>query len=186
MRVANLSAVLLSGLLLSLASAADDEKDKEKNEKKAKLPPLTFVGNIDGELMHVDTHSDRLVVQITDVVPQWVQNQGFTRRFNSGTYVPKEEKKEIPVNLSPDLKVRIMYNQQTASTGNADKAKKKEKQPTPKEMAEKDPDYKLGGTPGKKGQLSKGQIVRLSIGRNNDRINPQNYVMVVYVIKESK
>lgn len=186
----NLLAVLVSGLLLSLASAADDEKDKEKNEKKAKLPPLTFVGNFDGEVVHIDPHSDKLVIRITDVVPQWVQGQGqyasgLLRRLNntSGSYVNKEEKKDIPINLSPDLKIRVMYAQPGAPTSTN---KKKEKALTPKELAEKDPDYKLGGSAGKKSQLSKGQTVRVSMGRNNDRINPQIYGMVVYVLKEGK
>ena len=106
-------------------------------------------------------------------------NQG---QGGGGSYVAKEEKKDIPVNLSPDYKVRLMY----AQTGGATTGAKKEKPLTAKQMAEKDPDYKLGGTPGKKSQLSKGQIVRVSMGRNNDRINPQIYGMVIYVVSEGR
>lgn len=195
MRTTYWFALLLSGFCLTLAVAADDDdKEKAKNDKKSKIPPLTFVGNLDGEILYVDTHSDRITLQVTDVVPQWVPNQnggtGLIRRLNQGgTYVAKEEKKEIAVNMSPDIKIRLMYSQQGGATTTGKGAStggKKEKSPTAKELAEKDPDYKLGGVAAKKSQLSKGQIVRVSMGRNNDRINPQIYGMVVYVVKEGR
>ena len=131
----------------------------------------------------------------------------------------------MDINLSPDVKVRLMYGSPAASrdpkskpdedkeaaetkegkdkakdkAGTADDEKemkkpgkdkvsatKKPRPPTAKELAERDPDYKLGGNPGKKSQISKGQMVRVAMGRNNDRVNPQIYAMVVYVVKEGK
>ena len=60
---------------------------------------------------------------------------------SSGAYVPQEQAKDIVVNLAPDVKVRLMYTK----TATAKPGEKKEKPPTAKELAEKDPDYKLGG-----------------------------------------
>jgi hypothetical protein len=190
MRAGTLWTMLLSVVILSLAQA-DDDKDKEKNDKKAKIPPLTVIGYYDGEIVNADSGSDRLTLRYKEIVQKWVQNnqgQGYnpvTRRLNGqgqGGYVSQEQSKDIEVNLSPDVKVRLMYTQPASSNTGT----KKEKPPTPKELAEKDPDYKLGGVAGKKSQLTKGQVVRITMGRNNDRINPQNYGMVVYVVSEGK
>lgn len=190
MRAVTWWAMLVSVAILSLAQA-DDEKDKEKNDKKSKIPPLTVIGYYDGEIMNADGGSDRLSLRYKEIVQKWVQsNQGagansLMRRMNGGqggSYVAQEQQKDIEVNLSPDVKIRLMYTKPAPATPGA----KKEKPLTAKEMAEKDPDYKLGGSPGKKSQLAKGQIVRITMGRNNDRINPQNYGMVVYVVTEGK
>ncbi len=181
--------MLLSVAILSLAQA-DDEKDKEKNDKKSKLPPLTVIGYYDGEISS-DGNSEQVTLRYKEIVQKWVQNnqgQGansLMRRMNGGQgggYIAQEQAKDIVVNLAPDVKIRLMYTKPAPPAPGA----KKEKPPTAKEMAEKDPDYKLGGIPGKKTQLSKGQIVRITMGRNNDRINPQNYGMVVYVVTEGK
>ncbi len=190
MRAVTWWAMLLSVAILSLAQA-DDEKDKEKNDKKSKLPPLTVIGYYDGEIIS-DGNSEQVTLRYKEIVQKWVQNnqgQGansLMRRMNggqsSGAYVPQEQAKDIVVNLAPDVKVRLMYTKPAPAAPGA----KKEKPPTAKEMAEKDPDYKLGGVLGKKSQLAKGQIVRITMGRNNDRINPQNYGMVVYVVTEGK
>jgi hypothetical protein len=193
MRAVSLWTMLLSVILFSLAQA-DDDKDKEKNDKKAKIPPLTVIGYYDGEIVNADGNSDRLTLRYKEIAQKWVpNNQGgtgynpVTRRLNGGqgggTYVPTEQAKDMEINLSPDVKVRIMYSKPAAAPA---AGTKKEKPLTDKEKAENDPDYKLGGTPGKKSQLSKGQIVRITMGRNNDRINPQNYGMVVYVVSEGK
>ena len=189
MRTANMVTLVLTVLFLSVALADDNDKDKTKNEKKPKLPPLTFVYNVDGEITEVDADNDRITVQYKDIKLQWVANQGggsgLVRRMNQGTgnYVPKEEKKDISIMLSPELKVRLMYPQNGSADANS---KKKQKQPTAKELAAKDPDYQLGGAPGKKSDLAKGQIVRVSMGRNNDRINPQIYGMAVFVVTEGR
>ncbi|HQR07479.1 MAG TPA: hypothetical protein PLN21_11685 [Gemmatales bacterium] len=190
MRAASLWTLLLSVIILSLAHADDEDKDKTKNEKKAKIPPLTVIGYYDGEIVNADGNSDRLALRTREITQKWVpNNQGgagynpVSRRLNGaqgGSYVPTEQAKDIEINLSPDVKVRIMYSKPAAPAPGG----KKEKPLTEKEKAEKDPDYKLGGTPGKKSQLGKGQIVRITMGRNNDRINPQNYGMVVYVVTE--
>ncbi|HQR43411.1 MAG TPA: hypothetical protein PLX97_12020 [Gemmatales bacterium] len=216
--------------------AADDDENKAK---KAKLPPLTFVGNYDGEIVNVDTHSDRLTLKIRGVVPKWVPNNNAAappggklrtvqNRYNTGnggTYVPEEQVKEVGINLAPDLKVRLMNvppasaksnpedkpkeagdKKDESKTGDdkdkaedkkpADKAAKpaakkpaptrKTKEQLAKELSDKDPDYRLGGQPGKKTMLAKGQIVRVAMGRNNDQVNPQIYGMVVYVVSDSK
>jgi hypothetical protein len=189
MRAVSWGALLLSVAILSLAQA-DDDKDKEKNDKKSKLPPLTVIGYYDGEIVS-DGNTEQVTLRYKEIVQKWVQNNqgaGYNpafRRMNggqSGGYVPQEQAKDIVVNLAPDVKIRLMYNKPAPSKP----GEKKEKPPTAKEMAEKDPDYKLGGTPGKKTQLAKGQVVRITMGRNNDRINPQNYGMVVYVVTEGK
>lgn len=106
-------------LLFLLACAvvvADDDR-------KAKIPKLTFVGNYDGEIVWVDLHSDKLTIKIRDVVPKWVPNGGnnngaamgalrnFQNRYNQGgggSFVPEEKVQEISVNLSPDMKVRLV------------------------------------------------------------------------------
>lgn len=225
-------ALTLVGLVVCVSSSSADDK-------RSKIPALTFVGNYDGEVVYVDTHSDVIKLKIRGVVPQWVpNNQGgqslppgslrnFQGQFNrgGGSYVPTEQTKEVDINMSPDVKVRLMYGspasdpknkpdegkegKEGASKESKDKEKeskdgtdedkemkkpgkdkasaaKKPRQPTAKELAERDPDYKLGGNPGKKAQISKGQIVRVAMGRNNDRVNPQIYAMVVYVVKEGK
>lgn len=227
-------ALTLVGLVVCLSSGLADDK-------RSKIPTLTFVGNYDGEVIHVDTHSDLIKLKIRGVVPQWVpNNQGgqstppgalrnFQGQFNrgGGSYVPSEQTKEVDINMSPDVKVRLMYGSPAASRDpktkpddekegkeaaetkpgkekekdkegaseedkemkkpGKDKASaKKPRQPSAKELAERDPDYKLGGNPGKKAQISKGQIVRVAMGRNNDRVNPQIYAMVVFVVKEGK
>lgn len=193
MRAASLWTLLLSVIILSFVRADDEDKDKAKNDKKAKIPPLTVIGYYDGEIVNADGNSDRLTLRYKEITQKWVPNNqaggGYNpvaRRLNGGqgggTYVPTEQAKDIEVNLSPDVKVRLMYSKPATPTPGS----KKEKPPTAKEMAEKDPDYKLGGTAGKKSQLTKGQIVRITMGRNNDRINPQNYGMVVYVVTEGK
>jgi hypothetical protein len=222
-------------LLFTLACAvvvADDDR-------KAKIPKLTFVGNYDGEIAWVDLHSDKLTIRIRGVVPKWVPNSGnnngpamgalrnFQNRYNQGgggTYVPEEKVQEISVNLSPDLKVRLvnappappkddkpkdgeakkdgdekkddekdkMEEKKDSARKDSKPAAKKPVTPTKtkaqlaKELREKDPDYQLGGYPGKKTMLAKGQIVRVSMGRNSDPVNPQIYGMVVYVVKDSK
>jgi len=190
MRAASLWTLLLSVLIPSLVQA-DDEKDKAKNDKKAKIPPLTVIGYYDGEIVSADPHSDRVVLRYKEITQKWVANNQaggnnpVSRRLNGvqgGTYVPTEQAKDVEVNLSPDVKVRLMYSKPATPAAGS----KKEKPPTAKELAEKDPDYKLGGTAGKKSQLAKGQIVRITMGRNNDRINPQNYGMVIFVVTEGK
>lgn len=226
-------ALTLVGLMVFLSSSSADDK-------RSKIPALTFVRNYEGEVVYVDSNSDVLKLRIKEVVPKWVAgNQGgqqsppgalrnFQGRFNQGgggSYVPSEQVKEMDINLSPDVKVRLMYGSPAASrdpkskpdedkeaaetkegkdkekdkAGTADDEKemkkpgkdkvsatKKPRPPTAKELAERDPDYKLGGNPGKKSQISKGQMVRVAMGRNNDRVNPQIYAMVVYVVKEGK
>ncbi len=226
-------ALTLVSLVVFLSSSSADDK-------RSKIPTLTFVGNYDGEVVYIDTHSDVIKLKIRGVVPTWVpNNQGgqslppgslrnFQGQFNrgGGSYVPTEQIKEVDINMSPDVKVRLMYGAPAASdpknkpdegkegkesaeskegkdkeskdgASDEDKemkksgkdkasASKKTRQPTAKELAERDPDYKLGGNPGKKAQISKGQIVRVAMGRNNDRVNPQIYAMVVYVVKEGK
>ncbi|HMP17693.1 MAG TPA: hypothetical protein PKD72_11765 [Gemmatales bacterium] len=233
---------LAMGLVALSAGWADD--------KKSKIPPLTFVGNYEGEITHVDANSDTLSLKIRGVVPKWVPNwqnnqqlppgalRNFQNQFNQGggKYVPQEETHHVSINLSPDVKVRLMYGTpasrqklpdadheksenatkkdseakdekdksvQASDDTDADDEKEmkktpakkaastkstssKSKTPSAKEWAERDPDYKLGGNPGKKAMLAKGQIVRVAMGRNHDRVNPQIYGMVVYVIKEGK
>ncbi len=191
MRAASLWTLLLSVIILSLAQADDDDKDKAKNDKKAKIPPLTVIGYYDGEIVRPDPDSDKVTIRFKEITQKWVANNqgGFGynpvgRRLGQGggAYVPTEQSKDIEVNLSPDVKVRIMYSKPSTTPPSG----KKEKPLTARELAEKDPDYKLGGTAGKKSSLAKGQIVRITMGRNNDRINPQNYGMVVYVVSEGK
>jgi len=229
---------LMSVLVCLSTSSADD--------KRSKIPALTFVGNYEGEIIHVDANSDQLTLKIVGIVPKWVPNnqsaqqlpRGALRNFQGqfgqggGSYVPSEQVKDVNINLSPDVKVRLMYGPpvsgKTPASGSEEKEKqkanpdeskegkaskesgeskegadgeekdmkkpaskvktapKKPKALTAKELAERDPDYKLGGNPGKKSQLSKGQIVRVAMGKNNDRVNPQIYAMVVYVVKEGK
>jgi hypothetical protein len=192
MRAASLGSLLLSVVILSLAQADDEDKDKAKNDKKAKIPPLTVIGYYDGEIYRAEPESDKVVLRLKEITQKWVANNQTGLGYNpvgrrlgqgGGTYVPTEQTKDIEVNLSPDVKVRLMYSKPATP---AAPGSKKDKPPTAKELAEKDPDYKLGGTPGKKSSLSKGQIVRITMGRNNDRINPQNYGMVVYVVSEGK
>ena len=188
MKAATLWSMVLSVFVLSLVQA-DDDKDKARNDKKSKLPPLTVIGYYDGEILNANVHSDQITIRYKEIVQKWVQNnQGggnnpVARRLNvapGGSYVAQEEAKDIVINLAPDVKVRLMYNKPSTS-GN-----KKEKPSAAKETPEKDPDSKLGGMPGKKSQLAKGQLVRITMGRNNDRINPQNYGMVVYVVSDGK
>ncbi|HMO35342.1 MAG TPA: hypothetical protein PKA06_04805 [Gemmatales bacterium] len=57
---------LAMGLVALSAGWADD--------KKSKIPPLTFVGNYEGEITHVDANSDTLSLKIRGVVPKWVPN----------------------------------------------------------------------------------------------------------------
>lgn len=191
--------ITLFTTLLMASLVSGDEKDAAKKDKLSKIPPLTFVGTLEGEIVHVEG-GDRLVLKTREIVPQWVSNPGaqagaagrinnlvnMRSNSNSGGYVPKEQVKDIPINLSPDLKVRIMYV--TSSEAKPDNSTKtrKNKILKEKELAEKDPDYKLGGQAGKKSQLAKGQFVRVAMGRNNDLVNPQIYGMVVFVIREGK
>lgn len=192
--------LLFSLALLLTSSVCGDDKDAVKKEKLSKIPPLTFVGSLEGEIVHVEG-GDRLVLKTKEIVPQWVSNSGaqagaagrvnnlVNLRSNTGgggTFVPKEQIKDIPLNLSPDLKVRIMYTTASDNKKDTNTKSKKSKATKEKELAEKDPDYKLGGSAGTKSQLAKGQWVRVAVGRNNDLVNPQIYGMVVFVIKEGK
>lgn len=192
--------ITLTSALLLASMVAGDDKDEAKKEKLSKIPPLTLVGSLEGEIVHVEG-GDRLILKTTEVVPQWVNNFGanqgtaagrinnrinFRTNMNGGGYVPKEQIKEIPLNLSPDLKVRIMYSTQLENKKENTLKNKKSKSLKEKELAEKDPDFKLGGTAGTKSQLAKGQWVRIAVGRNNDLVNPQIYGMVVFVLKEGR
>lgn len=211
---------LVMALFCTLTTLAWADDDEAKKEKKNKIPPLTFVGNYDGEIVSVDSHTDRMTIKIRDVVPQWVPNNNnnngyipgrigaMNNRMNflngGGTYVAQEQQKDIGINLSPDVKVRLLTppdskkadrkkstedkntgdDKATAESKKPATTAKKDKPLTAKELAEKDPDYKLGGAAGKKSDLSKGQIVRVAMGKNNDKINPQIYAMAVFVVKE--
>lgn len=196
------STTLLLTLAFSLTTLTWADDGDEKKEKKAKIPALTFVGNYDGEIASVEIDSDRIVLKIRDVVPKWVPNNNNPNNYvpgrlgminnrlnnfngnNGGTYVPQEQQKDVPINLSPDVKVRIMTPPPAANAKKTVNSTKKEKAPTEKEKAEKDPDYKLGGSPGKKSELNKGQLVRVAMGRNNDKVNPQIYAMAIFVVRE--
>jgi len=211
-------ALLLPLAVLSLAAGQD------RDDKKSKIPPLVFMGEILGEVNYVDSASDKLVVLVKDRVREAVRTNGPGRLMNGGVqYVVKEVMVQKSYNLSPDVKIRLLNKQpepakkdtkskqdakkKTASKttkkdadaskeGEGDKEKadkeKAEKEKADKEKMdaeekpEKDPDAKLGGAPGKKSQLAKGQVVRVALGRNNDPVNPQIYVMAVYVLSDGK
>ncbi|MFT3881523.1 MAG: hypothetical protein QM703_17885 [Gemmatales bacterium] len=85
MRAISLWSVLLSVLILSLAHADDEDKDKAKNDKKAKIPPLTVVGYYDGEVVRSEAESDKLVIRYKEITQKWVQNNQMAltiiRRF---------------------------------------------------------------------------------------------------------
>lgn len=190
---------LISALVLA-SMATGDDKEAAKKEKLSKIPPLTLVGYLEGEIVHVEG-GDRLILKTREIVPQWVNNFGanqataagrinnrvnFRTNMNGGGYVATEKIKDIPLNLSPDLKVRIMYSTQVEDKKENTLKNKKSKSLKEKELAEKDPDFKLGGNAGTKSQLAKGQWVRIAVGRNNDLVNPQIYGMVVFVLREGK
>ncbi|MFT3881524.1 MAG: hypothetical protein QM703_17890 [Gemmatales bacterium] len=90
--------------------------------------------------------------------PDGAYNNPAFRRLNGvnggGTYVPTEQAKDIEINLSPDVKVRLMYSKPATPAPGS----KKEKPPTEKEKAEKDPDYKLGGTAGRNPLWPRGKL----------------------------
>jgi hypothetical protein len=195
-----LPAVLLTFGLLTVAAG----DDKDKGDKKSKIPPLTFIGNIEGEIAGVDTGSDRLTVSFKKLVRQPVPVVGPQRLIGGGIqYRVTEQMVHETYNLSPDLKIRLMNKRpepskqdkkkpDPKSTGKKD-TKKEDKETTDEnadkgkeDKPEKDHDARLGGAPGKKNQLSKGQFVRVALGRNNDPVNPQIYAMVVYVISDGK
>jgi hypothetical protein len=203
-------------LVLSLGLVAVVVGD-DRDNKKSKLPPMIFTGNVDGELVLVDEGSDRIVLNVKDMVQTPVQAYGPQRLFGGNTrYIMKEQIVQKSYNLSPDVAIRLMNKRpETPPKKKADAKTKKDKQAA-KEMkdgeggdkgekgdkaqagggpgggpgaggaAEKDPNYRLGGIPGKKNQLARGQLVRLALARTQDAVNSQNYVIVVYVLADGK
>jgi len=181
---------------------------QDRDDKKSKLPPLILVGSMDGQIEGVDTNGDRLVLNVKKVVREAVPVYGPQRLMNGRyQYVMKEKIVRETYNLSPDVKIRLMNRRpEPAKTGKkavAGKDSKKDKDAATKETTEetskddkanaekdekpaKDLDASLGGVPGKKSDLAKGQIVKVALGRNNDRLNPQIYVMAVFVYADGK
>ncbi len=197
-------------LAVSLGLIALTAADDKNSDKKSKIPPLTFIKNVElAEISYVDEGSERIGIKTKEIVQQWVPLPSPPGRYmpNRGQYVPKEQIKEHHLNLSPDVKIRLMNTKTDpkksdkrgaktankgakggvakgdAASGDDEKAGEKGKEEGEKE---KDYDAKLGGALGKKSNLAKGQLVRLALGQNNDRVNPQIYVMVVYVLSEGK
>lgn len=208
-------ALFLTLTVFTLAAGQD------RDDKKSKIPPLIYLGDILGEVNYVDGGSDKLVLLVKDVVREPVRAYGPQRLINGGvSYVTKEVMVQKSYNLSPDVKIRLMNKKpdpkqdakakqdnkkkaaakqpakkdakkaaeaaKDAGGEDADKGDKAKMEAEEKEKPEKDPDAKMGGAPGKKSQLAKGQIVRVALGRNNDPVNPQIYVMAIYVLSDGK
>jgi hypothetical protein len=212
--------VLVFSLGLVAATLGDDDK-------KTKLPPMTFVGNVDGELVMVDEGSDRIVVTVRKMVPTQVPGPAYGpgRLYGGGRTVMKEQIVQESYNLSPDVAIRLMnkrpetppkQDKKKTDTKSAKKENKDKKSDDAKDSdnpdngggnkgdkgdkaqgggpggggpgggASSDPNSRLGGIAGKKSQLNKGQLVRLALARSQDRNNPQNYVIVVYVLADGK
>jgi hypothetical protein len=189
-----LCAYIALGLLyLSVASVSADDKDKNDQKSKqgnAMLVPFTWA---EGEILNVNEDSEKLTLRVKQLSQVVVNNGGQgvmgainratvygrlgAANPNSATLGVKEDIKDYPIYFAPDMKVRLMNTKQDTS---------KDKNSAKKDAKEKDPDAKLGGAPGKKESLAKGQMVRIQVGRSKDSINQQNYAMVIYVVSEGK
>lgn len=185
-----------------------------RDDKKSKLPPLTFLGNVDGVIDWVDDGSDRITLNVKDYVREAAPNPtyGPGRLLNGRVqYVIKEKIVQKTYNLSPEVKIRLMNKKAEPAKNDkkkpdakgaskkdpkkdgeavkdADEADKgeKDKMAEKGQKPEKDLDANLGGLAGKKSNLVKGQLVRLALGRNSDPVNPQIYVMAVFVYSDGK
>jgi hypothetical protein len=202
---------LLPALLLSLGLLTAAVADGKQGDKKSKIPPLTMVGTIEGQIAGLDNGSDRLIIKTKKIAPTIVPNYGPLSRIpgSNQKVVMQEKIEDVALNLSPDVKIRLMNKKPEIpkpdkkstpkASGKKDPKKdmKKDEPPTKEskdenaekgddEKPEKDPDAKLGGVPGKKNQLTRGQIVKVVVGRNNDPVNPQNYAMIIFVYGDGK
>jgi hypothetical protein len=192
----NVSALVVIGLIgLTVGTVSADDKNDSKSKTTAVLVPTTWA---EGEIVSVNEESERLTLRVRQTSPVIINNNnGYPGAYgamngrnvygrmgvlnpNNSTVGVKEDLKDYQITFAPEMKVRLMNAKQDSSKDAKDKSSAK------KDAKEKDPDAKLGGAPGKKESLAKGQMVRIQVGRSKDSINQQNYAMVVYVVSEGK
>src|ERR1044071_3807027 len=70
---------------------------------------LFLVGKVSGELVMVDEGSDRIVLNVKEMVQTPVPNYGPGRLIGGGVrYVMKEQIVQKSFNMSPDVAIRLM------------------------------------------------------------------------------